>query len=380
MPVFGVVQGHPIIGIIVCSNLAILIIRLLTAEQDEISLGTIPKPEAEPNSRRKRASTPAQGTTRRSGKRRELSPSQSHVTDFFTSPSKASRSPSPIRPMYELSLKDAKTRRSKSLPSDDDALSSRMQLMLYHHLLSELLSPTFSFSTFWEKVHVNPFEPFSDKFLRDFGLARETDGIIVQGYPDCLDDLADFWRLTVQSYPLQGVSPTLEITYRTQPKRSAAPRLSRMDVLDPLVGDQEERDLQRAIVESLRDINPEEESGAAFDNSRISITTSQSPSPRGTGQLSDTPRIHWYDRSGETVSSQSATAETRPAGMLKTAELRASGLQASTSQPESSNIIGRKTFDFDEVAMQAHVRDVLQWWRGERPPRGVEVEHSRRCL
>jgi hypothetical protein len=49
-------------------------------------------------------------------------------------------------------------------------------------------------------------------------------------------------------------------------------------------------------------------------------------------------------------------------------------------QPKTPGVIGRKSFTFDEAAMQAYVRDVLQWWRGERPPRGVNVEHSHRCL
>jgi exonuclease V len=333
---------------------------LFTADQDEILLKTIPEPEADPNSRRKRAPISAQGASRRTNKRRELSPSQFHVTDFFTSPSKASRSPSPKRSIYELSLSDTKTRRSKSLPSDDDALSSRMQLMLYHHLLSKLLSPTFSFSTFWEKVHVDPFAQFSEKFLLETGLARETDGKVVLGYPDCLDDLADLWRSTVNAFRLQAVSPTLEIAYRIQPKRGAAPELSRREVLGYFTAaDQEERDLQRAIAESLRDKGG------------------------GAEQLSDMPPIRWYTRSGqlESASAQSVAVETaRLSGEGSMAKLGLPDSQASAFQPESSNIIGRKTFVYDEAAMQAHVQDVLRWWRGERPPRGVDVEHSRRCL
>jgi exonuclease V len=251
--------------------------------------------------------------------------------------------------------------------------------MLYHHLLSKLLSPTFSFSTFWEKVHVDPFAQFSEKFLLETGLARETDGKVVLGYPECLDDLADLWRSTVNAFRLQAVSPTLEIAYRIQPKRGAAPKLSRRDVLDYFgAADQEERDFQRAIAESLRD-----ESGAALANSGTSITSPRSSSPRGAEQLSDMPPTRWYARSGQldSASTQSVAVETaRLIGEGSTAKLGPPDSQASTSQPESSNIIGRKSFVYDEAALQAHVRDVLQWWHGERPPRGVEVEHSRRCL
>jgi hypothetical protein len=48
-------------------------------------------------------------------------------------------------------------------------------------LLSSLLSPTFSFSAFWEKIGVDPFVQFSDEFLLKAGLARETDGTVVLG-------------------------------------------------------------------------------------------------------------------------------------------------------------------------------------------------------
>lgn len=367
-----------------CPSLELLYIQiqpfssncLFTADQDEILLKTIPEPEAEPNLHRKRAPISARGTSRTSNKRRELSPSQFHIMDFFTSPPKASRSPSPKRPIYELSLSDTKTRRSNSLPSDDDALSSRMQLMLYHHLLSKLLSPTFSFSTFWEKVHVDPFAQFSEKFLLETGLARETDGKVVLGYPECLDDLVDLWRSTVNAFRLQAVSPTLEIAYRIRPKRGAASKLSRRNVLDYFAAaDQEERDFQRAIAESLRD-----EGGAALASDRTSLASPRSPSPRGAEQLSDMPPTRWYARSGQSDSASTQSVAARLIGEGSTAKLGPPDSQASTSQPESSNVIGRKTFVYDEAALQAHVRDVLRWWRGERPPRGVEVEHSRRCL
>jgi exonuclease V len=386
------------------SKLDIFFKSLHTADQDEISLKTIPDPEVEPNPHGKRAPTSTGRTSQRSNKRRELSPSQSHVMDFFTSPSKAkaSRSPSPICPMvHELSLKDTKTRRFNSLPSDDDALSSRMQLMLYRHLLSSLLSPTFSFSAFWEKIGVDPFVQFSDEFLLKAGLARETDGTVVLGYPACLDDLADLWRSTVHSLRLKSVSPILEIVYRTQPKHSAAPNPTRVDTLyDFAAADREARDiaraieaslrengydpdLERAIAESLRDVTPAEECSAAVVDDGNSIAGTRSPSARGSEQPPDMPHIRWYGRSGEVESASAPSGSVegaRPMEESNTAELGSSGSQVPPSQSESSRVIGRKSFAFDEAAMQAHLQDVLQWWRGERPPRGVDLEHSRRCL
>jgi exonuclease V len=368
-------------------------------------LKPIPQTETVPNPRNKRTSTSAPGTPRKSKKQRELSPTQSVLTDFLaaTPKAKARKSASPPRPMvHELSLIDTKTRRTNSLPSDDDALSSRMQLMLYHHLLSALLSPTFSFSAFWEKVHVDPLAPLSDAFLLQSGLARKTEGEVVLGCAECLDDLAELWHMTVHKLQVQGVSPTLEIVYRTQRKRrDAAPEVSRQGTLDEHFGaaDREARDvmraieasrreneydsdLQRAIAESLRDVTPKEdkedcEAELAGGNS---VADTRSPLPPVPEKLSDLC-TRWYGRDAATESTRSEGVEKeRPTGESGLAELGTGTSKPEEPQPKTANIIGRKSFAFDEGIMHAYVQDVLQWWSGERPPRGVDIEHSNRCL
>jgi exonuclease V len=399
MPVFGIVQDYPIIWIIVC-------IRVRSCyttthfRQDEISLKSIPDPEAVQDHCNKRARTSAPGTHKKSTKQRESPLTQFHLTDFFASPSKAksreSASP-PRNTIQELSLIDTKTRRSKSLPSDDDAFSSRMQLMLYHHLLSALISPTFSFSTFWEKVQVDPFAQFSDAFLTQTGLARQTDESVVLTSAECLDDLTDLFHSTVRSLQVQGVSPTLEIIYRTPTKRSAAPpddfRQTRLtdgfgNGADPearnlalaieasrreFEGDPE---LHRALAESLRDVMPKEDSEAKPTNGKNPDADTQIPSRQVTEQLSDKPHIPWYAQSAATESTQPENVERdQQMGEWSTAEL---GTRAG-KRKETPGVIGRKSFAFDEAVLHAYVQDVLQWWRGERPPRGVDLEHTRRC-
>jgi exonuclease V len=277
--------------------------------------------------------------------------------------------------------------------------------MLYRHLLSELLSPTFSFSTFWEKVQVDPFAKFSDEFLQRSGVAPQTDGKVVLGFPECLEDVTDLWRSTVGSLCLQSVSPTLEIVYRTNSKRSAArvPKPSRADISGHFAAAGQEKrdidraieaslreighdpDLERAIAESMRDVTRGEGSSTAVVDGKNTIASTRSPSPRGSEQLSDMSHIPWYAWSGETESgtAQSAVGQgprpTQEWQEWNTAELRPSELQAALSQPEGPKVIGTKRFAFDGAAMHAYVRDVLHWWRGERPPRGVEVEQSHRC-
>lgn len=390
MPVFGIVQDKPVIGIIVCPG-SISCEWLPTVDQDEVWLKPIP----EPNPQNELSPTSVPGTPRKSKRRSSPSPLQSHVPDFFASRSGASAhmSASPPHMVNELCLRDTKTRRRlNSLPSDDDAFSSRMQLMLYHSLLSALLSPTFSFSVFWEKIQVNPRAQFSDAFLLQAGLARELEG------KACLDGLENLWRSMVHSLCLQGVSPTLEIVYRanTKSKRGVASEVSRLNTSDDsamtlqeardfaraiAVSLQEhvhDSDLDRAIAESLRDIGPGEESDATLTDGRNSVADTQSPPPQVAEQLADMAHVPWYARSGvadNNTQSEAMEGEWSMAG-FGPSDLLAPPLP----QHEASRIIGRKTFTFDEAALHAYVQKVLQWWDGERPPRGVDVEHTHRCL
>lgn len=275
----------------------------------------------------------------------------------------------------ELSILDTKTRRSNSLPSDDDAFSSRMQLMLYHHLLSAMLAPTFPFHVFWGKIRVDPFAELSDAFLLQSGLAHESDGIVVQKYFSSLDDLTNLWHTTVRSMHVRGLSPTLEIVYRTQLKRgklddfAAADREAR-DLARAIASSMNEGDhdpdLERAIAESLRDMVPAPD---ADDGGGT-----RSSSPRATERPSDKTHVSWYACDG-----MAAQTVSNAMGSAWPMDPSSSTSRDPPPPPEAPGIIGRKSFAFDEEAMNVHVQNVMQWWRGERAPRGVDIEHVHRC-
>lgn len=44
-----------------------------------------------------------------------------------------------------------------------------------------------------------------------------------------------------------------------------------------------------------------------------------------------------------------------------------------------STILGTRKFFMDEDRLDAHLKDILQWWLGFRLPRGVELAQSSRC-
>ena len=45
-----------------------------------------------------------------------------------------------------------------------------------------------------------------------------------------------------------------------------------------------------------------------------------------------------------------------------------------------ARVLGSKEFAVDDEALDSYLNSVLQWWFGERPPKGVDVELTRRCL
>lgn len=109
---------------------------------------------------------------------------------------------------------DTKTRRQNSLPSDDDALSSRLQLMLYHRFLNSLLDSSFDFPGFWARNELDSQKSFSEIFLSQ--VYPILDGIAAPQL-SCLDDVTQLWLDMVPKLDISGVDATLHLIYRLRP-------------------------------------------------------------------------------------------------------------------------------------------------------------------
>lgn len=72
--------------------------------------------------------------------------------------------------------------------------------------------------------------------------------------------------------------------------------------------------------------------------------------------------------------SQAAPSSQEPKSRLSPV-LTATYLSNSTSE-----LIGHKTFQFDQEMLDTYLKSGMQWWRGERPPKGVDLtEVNRKC-
>lgn len=166
----------------------------------------------------------------------------------------------PMANLYELRIIDYKTRRSSSVPLDEDSLSPRLQLMMYHRMLSSVLEPeTVNFDLLWSRLNLDPTKPFTPQFSKDIlWEQRRSDPT------DCnvhLNRLVSEWISTIQRKRagLIGVSRQLQLVYRRsvfvgkQQGKGNQKATETTEIDDPLEALvlQEELDLARAIEESL---------------------------------------------------------------------------------------------------------------------------------
>lgn len=138
--------------------------------------------------------------------------------------------------LHTLRIIDTKTRLNESLPRDEDTLSSRLQVMLYHRLLSDLvtLNPPYDFPALWKKLGLRSAQNFSTAFLMEAKLISHSDNFQVV----CLDDLVTSWYNLVACSNISSVDPTSELVYRLQPEsgkgkgRMRMPAVSQTEISD----------------------------------------------------------------------------------------------------------------------------------------------------
>ncbi|KAG1757843.1 exonuclease V a 5' deoxyribonuclease-domain-containing protein [Suillus lakei] len=319
--------------------------------------------------------------------------------------------PRPVNPevtFYDLTIVDYKTRRVSSLPPDEDTVSSQMQLMLYHRLLSPLLSPeTFDFNALWAKQRVNPHQSFSRQFVEDIGLLTRDDKDLT--FHVDLSSMVAAWVAVVHSArsggeQLRGIHSELQIIYRKAgvEKDSVHDRKQKANTeenavdnpLEPLAL-QERLDIARAIEESLRPLDRDagEASTSQAAVHDIKNTCAAQSEEHAMNVVIDFTSPAREDPELTLVVQDSLSAGTRDVHDSNTQSIVTKELEASKTLPDRndgppveedtsglSTILGMRKFFMDNDRLDAHLEDVFQWWFGNRPPRGVEPAQSSRCF
>ncbi|KAJ7084742.1 exonuclease V [Mycena crocata] len=289
---------------------------------------------------------------------------------------------------------DTKTRRTSSLPSDEDAEPARLQLMLYHRLLTTLLQtspgPQFDFASLWASQRLDPFASFSDKFLK-----QTTDILGVASAPKTLTEMVLLWRTAVAGLGLPAVGETLQIVYRSQKKYYKR----RMDIKRKnRVPNNEEEELAKAIAMSLADTFDTDLANAlhqsALESAVLTSIPINSESELGTSQevgmssvmepvaeySGATPMLNNNLETTENVLAEQQRIEVEPitSGVSEPDPVSPASIPKETdTEPD---IIGTKEFPMDPWLLDAYLNNALQWWKGERKAQGVSVRQTGRCF
>lgn len=169
LEVFGVIEDEVVIGVI-----------------DEITT-TCPDEQMEA-----RILADAKDGGKGKKKKDELQPDQRTLTDFLTgsqSGSTLESNPAFLGTLHERPrtyyIVDIKTRQSKTLPAQgSQSRPTHMQLMIYHRLLSSLATNEVPGEKIFERYRLNPYAPFSDKFIAEIANLDIAAQISVNGDSD----------------------------------------------------------------------------------------------------------------------------------------------------------------------------------------------------
>ncbi|KAI1824541.1 hypothetical protein F4861DRAFT_505392 [Xylaria intraflava] len=192
----------------------------------------------------------------------------SSITDYF----------GPSHKMVYLT--DVKTRGSNRLPTGIALRPARVQLFLYHRLLSDMAADKLDYSDIFTRYGLRPEAHFSDAFIAQIGVLH--------------DEIFYDADSQVEDMPAEVHSPEL-INYKS------------ISQIMPL--------LRAELNETF---------------------------PHGAASVGGLLAVQYRHR-------------------------------------EDGHIIGNNSFPNDPNALDAYVKESLQWWRGVRKPAGVEIEETYKC-
>ncbi|TCD71121.1 hypothetical protein EIP91_012069 [Steccherinum ochraceum] len=331
-----------------------------------------------------------------------------HESNLIISPTPPDPPPLPSTSQFKLHLSDTKTRKNPTIPPYADIFPAKMQLMLYHRLLSNLIaSPSESedaldFQYLWTRMSLDHRRPFSQKFRDSAGLTLGDGNLFSM---NCLDDITNAWRNAVDALHIAGVDDTLTVVYRTQPRKSPRKGKRRDENRKPkhdILEQEETADVVRAVIASLGDEIAIKCNQKMVEGSLKTLLAEATPASatvadpvtdaeRDDGGGDGDPDLQWAIQ-------QSLLVQLRQRPELKNAVLSggavstppspkgksSSGDETETDEADAptpqSTIIGKKTFEMDEKTLSSYLVSVLDWWHGRRPPKGVDLHLTRRCM
>ena len=341
----------------------------------------------------------------------------------------------PIRSGFVLS--DSKTRSVNSTPTKDASRGSRLQLMVYHQLLTALLLPPFtstdpppvstllrvspfSWDRLYAHISLSPTSTLSDDFLQQIkmlvvGTTLETvleDATTLEGFVEAFQGFA----VIFQKEEGDVLQKEMEICYRLRNTLRYTPRKNNIarkrEILERekerklekekmeqacLIEESEEAELARALKESLAMDDAKAEYGPIFQLPPIETdmeldgpSTSLWELPMNSQAAPVTPHRHDTRSKRRILSLADERSTTHsPPFAIALPPAPITPVRPITPPPASppaeemhlakGSIIGMDQFVMDEVELSDWLKGIVALWKGEKEPEGVSVENAGRC-
>lgn len=291
LEVWGVVEGHVVNGII-----------------DDLNYEN-PDPDFEEEYLSSQASQGSQAKE------------QQKITTYF-----ASNNPEEPLPGRKVYITDVKTRASDRLPSGVALRPTKIQLFLYHRLLSDMAFKRLDYLQIFRRYGLDPDMQFSDTFMAQMGSLH--------------DEIFD-----ADSIP----SPSSSAENYFSPSSSAFPDLIRYRSL-------------RALVPLLED-----ELAKTF--------------PAGGNSLGTLVAVKYRTRAGRVfrTSSSSSTAGTQNNEEIQQLPQQEGGAAEDDKEEQGGRLIGSRVFPVDHALLAQYLSENMEWWKGERGAAGVPIEEAYKC-
>lgn len=262
-------------------------------------------------------------------------------------------------------ITDVKTRQSPTLPTGSAILPTLVQLHLYHHMLENLAQGKFSLSQLSERYKFDINETFSDGFIAQIG---GLNGEIT---------LSQYVRLRER-----GFNPAKLLEEPDFPMSSGQFE----DPMDILLQHNSLATLWEYMMEQLRltFIYANNSSSAPHDTPSSSATDLGAPEdptlppPSSLSQLPQPPS-HPTRLSPILTARYISTSYKHLGGNTTTTTTNDNGdADEDPPQPRPS-ILGSKSILFNPSFLTSSLYASLGFWRGEREPKGVEINDAWKC-
>ncbi|KAF7597524.1 hypothetical protein BBP40_000002 [Aspergillus hancockii] len=246
-----------------------------------------------------------------------------------------SKTSSEVFSLPRIYMTDVKTRASASVPTvkSSSFRPTQFQLQMYYHMLNRLVtSDDVSIELLASRYDLDPTRPFTDAFIAEVGALNDQ----------------SFDTLSSQDFDPDFI-PTSEDAEgrRASHGTDSAPSASQ-DSTSILLVHNNLSSLWSLMKDQLR---------LTFLPPSYSLPVSVAPSIPSEFQPQ---MLELYP----TVLSPLLTARY---------------LSSAATTETHSRVLGSRSFLFDPTALTSYLSDQMEWWRGERDPRGVEVMEAWKC-